>query len=125
FGRGKAVGALIFSLIGLGGWSLLNAASNEAAQAGIGLTFLMLACLLGDRMQDGISLVYSFFDPRAAKRSLGSFMILDQIARAKEAGHAHIYLGYLIEDCRKMAYKKRFAPLQKLGQDGWEDYQPT
>jgi len=85
----------------------------------------LLACLLGDRMQDGISLVYSFFDPRAAKRSLGSFMILDQIARAKEAGHAHIYLGYLIEDCRKMAYKKRFAPLQKLGQDGWEDYYPT
>ena len=47
FGRGKAVGALIFSLIGLGGWSILNAATNEAAQAGIGLTFLMLACLLG------------------------------------------------------------------------------
>ena len=85
----------------------------------------LLACLLGDHMQDGISLVYSFFDPRAAKRSLGSFMILDHIARAKEAGHAHIYLGYLIEDCRKMAYKKRFAPLQKLGQDGWEDYHPT
>lgn len=85
----------------------------------------LLACLLGDRMQDGISLVYSFFDPRADKRSLGSFMILDQIARAKEAGHSHIYLGYLIEDCRKMAYKKRFAPLQKLGQDGWEDYRPT
>ena len=85
---------------------------------------VLLACLLGDRMQDGISLVYSFFDPRAEKRSLGSFMILDQIARAKEAGHAHIYLGYLIEDCRKMAYKKRFAPLQRLGQDGWEDYHP-
>ena len=46
----------------------------------------LLACLLGDRMQDGISLVYSFFDPRAAKRSLGSFMILDQIARAKKPG---------------------------------------
>lgn len=85
---------------------------------------VLLACLLGDRMQDGISLVYSFFDPRAEKRSLGSFMILDQIARAKEAGHAHIYLGYLIEDCRKMAYKKRFAPLQRLGKDGWEDYHP-
>ena len=85
---------------------------------------VLLACLLGDRMQDGISLVYSFFDPRAEKRSLGSFMILDQIARAKEAGYAHIYLGYLIEDCRKMAYKKRFAPLQRLGQDGWEDYHP-
>ena len=85
---------------------------------------VLLACLLGDRMQDGISLVYSFFDPRAGKRSLGSFMILDQIARAKEAGYAHIYLGYLIEDCRKMAYKKRFAPLQRLGQDGWEDYHP-
>ncbi len=85
---------------------------------------VLLACLLGDRMQDGISLVYSFFDPRAEKRSLGSFMILDQIARAKEAGYAHIYLGYLIEDCRKMAYKKRFAPLQRLGQNGWEDYHP-
>ena len=85
----------------------------------------LLACLLGDRMPDGISLVYSFFDPRADKRSLGSFMILDQIARAKEAGHTHIYLGYLIEDCRKMSYKKRFAPLQKLGKDGWEDYHPT
>jgi arginyl-tRNA--protein-N-Asp/Glu arginylyltransferase len=85
----------------------------------------LLACLLGDRMQDGISLVYSFFDPRADKRSLGSFMILDQIARAKEAGHTHIYLGYLIEDCRKMSYKKRFAPLQKLGKNGWEDYRPT
>ena len=86
---------------------------------------VLLACLLGDRMQDGISLVYSFFDPRSEKRSLGSFMILDQIARAKEAGHAHIYLGYLIEDCRKMAYKKRFAPLQRLGQNGWEDYHPN
>ena len=85
---------------------------------------VLLACLLGDRMQDGNSLVYSFFDPRAEKRSLGSFMILDQVARAKESGHAHIYLGYLIEDCRKMAYKKRFAPLQRLGQDGWEDYYP-
>ena len=85
---------------------------------------VLLACLLGDRMQDGISLVYSFFDPRAEKRSLGSFMIVDQIARAKEAGHAHIYLGYLIEDCRKMAYKKRFAPLQRLGHHGWEDYHP-
>ena len=85
----------------------------------------LLACLLGDRMRDGISLVYSFFDPRADKRSLGSFMILDQIARAKEADHDHIYLGYLIEDCRKMAYKKRFGPLQKLGQCGWEDYRPA
>ena len=85
---------------------------------------VLLACLLGDRMQDGISLVYSFFDPLAEKRSLGSFMIVDQIARAKEVGHAHVYLGYLIEDCRKMAYKKRFAPLQRLGHDGWEDYHP-
>ena len=85
----------------------------------------LLACLLGDRMQDGISLVYSFFDPRVEKRSLGTFMILDQIDRAQGNQLAHIYLGYLIEDCRKMAYKKRFAPLQGLGQDGWEDYRPV
>lgn len=82
----------------------------------------LIACLLRDRMQDGISLVYSFFDPEAGKRSLGSFVILDQIAMAAANSQAYAYLGYLIENCGKMSYKKRFKPLQVLGVDGWVTY---
>ena len=82
----------------------------------------LVACLLRDRMQDGISLVYSFFDPEKTTRSLGTFIILDQIRQAEEEKLPHIYLGYLIENCAKMSYKKRFAPLQILGPEGWDDY---
>jgi arginine-tRNA-protein transferase len=83
----------------------------------------LMACLLADRMPDGLSMVYSFFNPLAKNRSLGSYIILDQIARAKEQNFPHVYLGYLIDKCQKMAYKKRFSPLQCLGKDGWADYQ--
>ena len=82
----------------------------------------LLACLLRDHMRDGISLVYSFFDPDLAARSLGTFVILDHIAQAAAANQPHVYLGYLIENCSKMSYKKRFTPLQILGPEGWEDY---
>ena len=82
----------------------------------------LIACLLRDTMSDGLSLVYSFFDPEVARPSLGSFIILDQIATAQARGLAYVYLGYLIENCSKMSYKKRFAPLQSLGSAGWKDY---
>lgn len=82
----------------------------------------LVACLLVDELRDGLSLVYSFFDPDMAADSLGSYIILDQIARAKSLKLPHVYLGYLIEDCSKMSYKKRFKPLQILGEQGWEPY---
>ena len=82
----------------------------------------LVACLLRDRMRDGISLVYSFFDPDLTTRSLGTFIILDQIRQAEAEHLPHIYLGYLIENCSKMSYKKRFTPLQILGPEGWDDY---
>ncbi len=82
----------------------------------------LLACVLRDRMRDGISLVYSFFDPDRTARSLGTFVILDHIAQTAMANQPHVYLGYLIENCSKMSYKKRFTPLQILGPEGWEDY---
>lgn len=82
----------------------------------------LMACLLADRMPDGLSMVYSFFNPLEKGRSFGSYIILDQIARAKEQDFPHVYLGYLIDKCQKMAYKKRFQPLQCLGKDGWADY---
>ena len=82
----------------------------------------LIACLICDTMPDGLSMVYSFFDPLEKSRSLGSFLILDQIQRAQHAGQPFVYLGYLIEDCQKMAYKKRFRTMQCLGKDGWTLY---
>lgn len=82
----------------------------------------LVACLIRDSMQDGYSLVYSFFDPQLSHRGLGNFIILDQIEKAQKNGFSHVYLGYLIENCTKMNYKKRFAPLHVLGGGGWEPY---
>lgn len=82
----------------------------------------LIACLLVDEMRDGLSLVYSFFEPDRPAHSLGSYIILDQIARAQKLKLPHVYLGYLIEDCGKMNYKKRFKPLQILDEEGWQAY---
>ena len=83
----------------------------------------LVACLLRDTMYDGYSMVYSFFDPDLPARSLGSYIILQQIQATQDNALAYIYLGYLIESCTKMSYKKRFKPLEILGKDGWEAYQ--
>lgn len=80
----------------------------------------LLAVALTDEMADGLSMVYSFFHPDMKDRSLGTFMILDHIERAKAAGLPHIYLGYWVDGSRKMAYKVRFKPQERLGPKGWE-----
>jgi len=64
-------------------------------------------------------MVYSFFDSDHAARSLGTFMILDHIARARAMGLAYVYLGYWVSGSRKMDYKARFLPQQRLSPDGW------
>jgi len=75
---------------------------------------------LTDVLADGLSMVYSFFDPEAADRSLGTFMILDHIAQAKTLGLSYLYLGYWVEGSRKMDYKARFLPQERLQPQGWE-----
>ena len=82
----------------------------------------LIAVALTDRMADGLSMVYSFFDPAQADRSLGTFLILDHIARARAAGLPHVYLGYWVNGSRKMAYKVRFQPQEHLGPKGWERF---
>lgn len=79
----------------------------------------LLAVALTDRMSDGLSMVYSFFNPDLSDRSLGTFMILDHIERAVAAGLPHVYLGYWVHGSRKMAYKVRFQPQEHLGPTGW------
>jgi len=82
----------------------------------------LVAMCLTDVLADGLSMVYSFYDPDQADRSLGTHMILDHIARARAMGLPHLYLGYWVEGSRKMAYKARFTPQQRLGINGWERF---
>ncbi len=79
----------------------------------------LIACMLTDRLGDGYSAVYSFYDAALEKRSLGTLMILGLIERARAEGLPYVYLGYWISQSRKMAYKARFRPLEALGRDGW------
>jgi leucyl-tRNA---protein transferase len=75
---------------------------------------------LCDRLSDGISMVYSFYDTEEDDRSLGTFMILEHIAHAQRLGLPYLYLGYWIQGSRKMAYKERFGPQERLGPNGWQ-----
>lgn len=79
----------------------------------------LVAASLWDALGDGFSAVYSFFDPDQPRRGVGNFMVLRLIARAREAGLAHVYLGYWIAESPKMAYKTRFRPIEALGPEGW------
>jgi arginine-tRNA-protein transferase len=70
-------------------------------------------------------MIYSFFDPTDEKRSgLGTYIILDHIVRAARAGLPYVYLGYWVEESRRMAYKSKFRPLEKLGPSGWQRFDP-
>lgn len=80
---------------------------------------LVAACLM-DRQADGLSMIYSFFDPEHEDRSgLGTYVILDHIRRAAEADLPYVYLGYWVAGSERMQYKVRFRPLEQLGPDGW------
>ena len=79
----------------------------------------MVAVALTDVLSDGLSMVYSFFEPDEADRSLGTFMILDHIERANRMGLPYVYLGYWVAGSRKMDYKGRFLPQERLMPSGW------
>jgi len=79
----------------------------------------LLAVALTDVLGDGLSMVYSFFEPDEAGRSLGTLMVLDHIERAQRMGLAYVYLGYWVSGSRKMDYKGRFLPQERLTPDGW------
>jgi leucyl-tRNA---protein transferase len=80
----------------------------------------LVGASLTDVMRDGFSLVYSFFDPELAPRSVGNFIILDHIRHAHQLGLPFVYLGYWIPESPKMAYKGEFRPLEILAGDRWE-----
>jgi arginyl-tRNA--protein-N-Asp/Glu arginylyltransferase len=80
----------------------------------------LVAVALTDVLKDGLSMVYSFYEPEPVGRSLGTFMILDHVARARRLGLAYVYLGYWVRGSRKMDYKGRFLPQQRLAPEGWQ-----
>ncbi len=80
---------------------------------------LIGACLT-DRQGDGLSMIYSFYDPEHEARSgLGNYIILDHIRRAAEQGLPYVYLGYWVEGSDRMRYKIRYRPMERLTRDGW------
>ena len=77
------------------------------------------AVALCDLLSDGISMVYSFYDPTTDQMSLGTYMILEHLEYARRLGLPYVYLGYWINGSRKMNYKMRFQPQEHLGPNGW------
>jgi arginine-tRNA-protein transferase len=76
---------------------------------------------LVDEVEDGLSAVYTFFDPELGRRGLGTYAILWQIQHARMLGLPYVYLGYWIAESRKMSYKSNFRPLQTLRDNKWTE----
>ncbi len=86
---------------------------------------LVGACLT-DRQGDGLSMIYSFYDPDHHDRAgLGNFIILDHIRRAAAEALPYVYLGYWVEGSPRMQYKVRYRPLERLTRDGWQLMDPN
>lgn len=81
---------------------------------------LVGACLT-DRQGDGLSMIYSFYEPdHAGRTGLGNYIIVDHIRRARQEGLPFVYLGYWVEGSARMQYKIRYRPMELLGRNGWE-----
>ncbi len=80
------------------------------------------AVSLIDRLDDGVSAVYSFYDPSCRKRGLGTWSILWLVEECRRTGQPYVYLGYWIADSPKMAYKARFTALERLLPGGWHPF---
>jgi arginine-tRNA-protein transferase len=80
----------------------------------------LIAVCLTDVLDDGLSMVYSFYDPDRAGQSLGTWIILDHVAIAREAGLPYVYLGYWVPGSRKMGYKAQFDALEIYKGGRWQ-----
>ncbi len=79
----------------------------------------ILGVAVVDQLSDGLSAIYTFYDPEQQQRSPGSFAILWQIEHARALGLPYVYLGYWIKECQKMAYKVDYKPLELCVNGRW------
>lgn len=83
----------------------------------------LIAVALTDILQNGLSMVYSFFEPAENKRSLGTYMVLDHLMRSRKLGLPYVYLGYWVKGSPKMSYKSRFMPQERLEGGHWARFE--
>ena len=105
------------------GFLLQSRVDSVLAEFSLAGEVVMVA--LVDKLLDGLSAVYTFFDPDLPKRSLGAFGVLTQIRLAREIGLPYVYLGYWIGACGKMAYKRDYRPLEGLIDGRWQKLEVT
>jgi leucyl-tRNA---protein transferase len=84
----------------------------------------LVAASLVDVLDDGMSAVYSFYDPSQRRRSLGSWSVLWMVEECRREGRPFVYLGYWIAESPKMSYKARFPALERLVPGGWIEFTP-
>lgn len=85
----------------------------------------LVAVAITDWLEDGLSAVYTYYDPRMTKRAPGIFSILQQVAIARQQGKRYVYLGYWIAQCDKMSYKNRFNGLEYFSGHRWLETPPA
>lgn len=84
---------------------------------------LRMVCIV-DLLSDGLSSVYTYYDPDIRQASYGTYAVLWQIAQCQHLGLPHLYLGYWIRDSQKMSYKSRFQPLEVHREGEWRHAKP-
>ena len=83
----------------------------------------LLGVAVTDLFSDGLSAVYTFFDPEQGRRALGTYAVLGQIREAQRMNLGYLYLGYWIGESQKMRYKENFRPLEAWNGHGWERFE--
>jgi arginine-tRNA-protein transferase len=105
--------------------SFLSNAQGLTRYLGFTLDDQLLAVAVADQLDNALSAVYTFYDYRVNRRSLGTWAILRQIEWARELGLDYLYLGYWIVESPKMAYKRAFRPLEILRDGRWSISTPS
>ena len=82
----------------------------------------LVGVAITDELEQGLSALYTFFEPDLSNRSIGTLAILQQINTAREMNKEFLYLGYQVDDCTKMNYKNRFFPHQRFFANKWHQY---
>ncbi len=114
-------GTVEFDQFLVGAWSDTRFLELREPAAGDG-PWRLLGVAVTDRVPDGLSAVYTFFEPDLARRGLGTLAILRQLEWARREGLRYLYLGYWIQGHARMDYKRRFQPLEAFDGRGWHPF---